>query len=668
MQIDVYLQVIRRWIWLIVLMTGLAAGASYYIVHKQPVSYTANVQLLVGPTVDNAGSNINLLHASTQLMQTYATLATTRDLMQQVIDKLHLQIGPSALAGQIIATPNTTNNILSIAVHSPRQKDAVAIANAVAEGLVALHATRPGETPSNVLQLTAQMKQLQDQVTSSQARIDQLNAAINSNNAGQNQAIVDTQNKIKDLETQLAAPTDPAIAKQIADITARIQQLQTAMQSTVNLDSRRMLLDEMTAQQTQLSALKSEVDNRQRFLLDQLGQQRNALASLQLAASQQQSQLVSQLGIERTQLADAQRNLATATTALQNADSGQITLVNPAVNAPADQDKSLLIALIAGVAGLVLSLTLAFTFEYLDDRIKTPEELAQATGTQVWGSVLKQNALLRPGASNAAITPTNARIAEAFRLMCMKLTSGASRDICSLLVSDLEKKGASAETASNLAVALARNGKRVILVDADIQQPTLGALFKLEEKKGLADWLTRGSGEPGQMRVDSVPGLTVLPVGTVDGNSINELVWPRMTNLLKLFEREADMVIVAGPPLSSSADGFFLASNLGGVLGVAQRGITHWKQAQETVENMHSFGIQVLGVVFADNKPGRFKMSYFPRLGSGASSNGHSVISHPSTSPETISPSLEAFTSTPATKSGAIAGSNGNQGVEDARV
>lgn len=662
MQIDVYLNVIRRWLWLILLMTGVAAGAAYYILQKQPVSYTAQAQLLVGPSVDNANSNINLLHASTQVMQTYATLATTRDLMQQVIEKLHLSIGPSALAGEITATPNTTTNVLTIAVHSPRQKEAVAIANAVADGLVALHLDKPGDTASGTTQLTAQVKQLQDQIAASQSRIDKLNTALNSPNTGLNQAIVDEQNKIRDLQAQLAAPADPAITKEIADLTTRVQQLESAMQSTVNLEAHRLLLDELTAQQAQLNALKSQVSDRQRFLLDQLGQERNTLASLQVATSQQQNQLVSQLGIERTQLADAQRNLGTAMTALANADSGQIQVIDSAVNAPPDQNKAPLIAGIAGVAGLVLALTLAFGFEYFDDRIKTPEELAQATGVQVWGSVWRQNALLPSSRSNAVTTPMNAWIAEAFRIMCMKLTSKASPDICSLLIADLEQGKASPEIASNLAITLARSGKRVILVDADIQQPKLGTLFKIEEKKGLADWLGRDSGEPGQVRIEWAPGLTVLPVGTIDGNSINELVWPRMKTLLKYFEREADMVIVAGPPLSSSADGFFLASNLGGVLAVAQKGVTHWKQAQETIGNLHSFGIQILGVVFADTKASRFKMSYFPRLADGLPGPTHQLpSSHSSTPPEVMTDQpLEALPTTP--------GSNGNSSAGKAGV
>jgi capsular polysaccharide biosynthesis protein/Mrp family chromosome partitioning ATPase len=603
MEIDVYLQVIRRWILLIIVMTAAAAAIGYVLIQRQPTSYSAQVQLLVGPGVDNTSSNLNVLRASTTVMQTYAQLATTKNLLQQVITELKLDMTPNNLASQITVTPNTDAQIITVVVHSTNQKQAIAIANTLAHDLVNLHSVKDVSGPAgDVGALDSQANAIQTQIARSQARINQLQSDLKSASDVQNQpAFADEQNRIKDLEAQIAAPTDPALAKDIQDHQTRIQQLQAALGTAATLDARRMTLDELNREDQKLDSDNSLVSERKRLLIDQLSQEHNRLQSMQTANADLQNQILSQLSIERAQLGDAQRNLATIYPTLQNGFSSQIILIDPATTATPETSKAPLIAAVAGLGGLVLALTLAFAYEYLDDKIKTPDQLAQATGVRVWDSINKKSAprsgwLQRNGNRSDGMS-------EALRRLSIGLTPNGSGNASSVLVSSLERNNDwAAVVASNLAVALARVGKRVILVDANIRQPKLGALFQVDGRTGLADWLAGTSEEPGLIPIASVPGLWLLPVGFANGEVAQDLAWPRMEQLIKSVEPHTDVLIVAGPPLSSSADSYFLASHLGGVLGIATKGKTRRKAAAEIVENLRSSGIRVLGMILADGR------------------------------------------------------------------
>ncbi len=603
MELDVYLRVIRRWIWLIVLLLVIAAGASYLLTRMQPPSYTAQVKLLVGPGVDDPNSNLSILNASTRAMQTYANLATTRNVLEPVIDELKLGMGVNALAGQITVTPDTNTSILTIAVRSANQKQAVDIANGVAKQLQLLHSNASdGQSASND-QVGAQIKVFEDQAARSQARLSQLQSDLQAaSNAENTPAFTDQAKKVQALEAQVNAPTDPAIAKQMQDHQVRIQQLETTLRGTVNVEARRLTLDELAREDQTLQALIGQVNAQKRLVLDQLSQERSRLDSMRSAATNQQSQILSQMAIERTQLADAQRNLSTLYPALSNASINQITVVDPAANATPETGKATLIILVAALAGLVLGITAAFAFEYLDDRIRTPEQLA-ATGARVWGWIGRQKVLLPPDSSKRPLRlGADAKVQEAYRGLSMKLMSNGHSKIASLLIANFEPGDTAAEVASNLAITLARAGRRVALVDANLQESSLGKWFQAENKEGLVDWLTYGPHDLHLVPVEWAPGLSVMPSGVMDSNSSQMLIWPRMADLINRVENQTDILIVAGPPLTASADSLFLASHLGGVLAVAEKGKTKRSSAEAAIENLRSLGIEVLGLILTDGK------------------------------------------------------------------
>ncbi|MBI5030583.1 MAG: P-loop NTPase [Chloroflexi bacterium] len=602
MDIKSYAEVIRRWFWLIALMTIVAAGVSFYVVQRQPNTYVAQVRLLVGPTINDNDPPSSALKGGAQAIQTYANLVTTRNVLQPVIDDLKLNISTNSLANQITVTPSPDSQVLTIAVRSTDPKVAVATANALGQALVRLYSERAViPVTGGTVDTSTQVTQLQNEVADTQKRIDQLEADFKTaSQLSTSPAFTNQEKKIAALEAQLSGPNDAALTKQIQDHQTRIQQLEASLNSTVALDARRLILEQLNREDDLMAAAKSQISDQKRLLIEQLGQERGRLASMQANMVAQQNQIVNQLSLAHTQLSTLQRSLDALLPSLQNNIARQITLIDAAANAPAQSSNGPLIVLFAAAAGMVLGLTLAFTFEFLDDRVRTPAQLAESTKLPVWGTMKKQPALL-PVASNklSLVAPADQKVAEAFRRWCLRLMPNGSTNVCSLLVSNFEPGDASARVASNLALTLARAGKSVILIDADINHPMVGQIFQLNGEKGLADWLAHGKDKPALRPIDWVPGLSVLPVGPVPEGQEQALIWPRMDSLLQSTTAQADMVVVAGPPLSSSADSYFLASHVSGVLPIAQINKTSRKQANETIESLRSLGVQVLGSILA---------------------------------------------------------------------
>jgi capsular exopolysaccharide synthesis family protein len=415
-----------------------------------------------------------------------------------------------------------------------------------------------------------------------------------------NPTVVAQQKKIADLEAQLATIPDATLTKEMQDHETRITQLEASLKGTLAVDARRLILDQLSREDNLLAGLKSQINDQKRLLLDQLGQERNRLNNLQTAAIQQQNQILNQLATEHTQLATTQRTLEALSPSLQKGLSRQITVIDPATNAPLQTGNTLLIVLAAAVAGMVLGLTLAFLFEYFDDRIRTPEQLGEATGARVWGLLPKPTDAPVLGRLKAGATSlTDQRIAESFRQLSVQLLPNSTTNLGSVLVSNFEPGDAAARIASNLAITLARAGKRVLLIDGDLQQPLLGELFELGDRKGLADWLGDGATQPDIVSIEWMPGLSVLPVGSSDNNSVPEMIWTRMDTLLKNVQAQNDLIVVAGPPLTTSADSVFFAEHVDGVLAVAQRNHTTRQKARQAIENLRALGVQILGVVLA---------------------------------------------------------------------
>jgi succinoglycan biosynthesis transport protein ExoP len=274
------------------------------------------------------------------------------------------------------------------------------------------------------------------------------------------------------------------------------------------------------------------------------------------------------------------------------------------------------------VLGLLIGLMLAYLLEALNTSIRRPEDLEAAlhvpglavipriTGGSDGRSRLRR--LLGAGKQGrlAAGSPMSGGQTfsigiEAFRnLRTSLIWSDGGEELKTLVVTSAAPGEGKTLTAANLAVTLAYDGLRVLLVDCDIRRPRVHGLFHLPRAPGLMELLTT-SNAPGApplpaIRETSIAGLSVLPCGALPSNAANLLSGTRMRVLLQDLREQFDIIVLDTPPVLATADAGIVASLTDGVLLVVRAGATDRNAAQRACQQLANVGARVIGTVLND--------------------------------------------------------------------
>jgi succinoglycan biosynthesis transport protein ExoP len=166
-----------------------------------------------------------------------------------------------------------------------------------------------------------------------------------------------------------------------------------------------------------------------------------------------------------------------------------------------------------------------------------------------------------------------------------------------LITSSAPREGKSL-TAVNLAVTLAGSeDARVILVDADMRDPTIHRLLGVDNKRGLADYLA-GEAVLGQsIRATAVPNLFLLSAGRIPGNPTKLLSSTRLRDLIRRLSNDFDHVIIDTPPVVTFTDAAVVAPYVDGVVLVAKAGETPRKDAAQAQFLLGRVDSRILGTV-----------------------------------------------------------------------
>jgi capsular exopolysaccharide synthesis family protein len=168
-----------------------------------------------------------------------------------------------------------------------------------------------------------------------------------------------------------------------------------------------------------------------------------------------------------------------------------------------------------------------------------------------------------------------------------------------ILVTSTNPEEGKTAVSTNLAVALSRQGKRTLLVDADMRLPSIHAVLGLENAVGLADVLTGRSpvGTPGLLQEIEGTNLKILPSGVPPENPYELLDPNRVTSLLAPFRDQFDVVVVDTPPVLRTGDAIKLASVADQTVFVVESGRTDVRQATWAKRLLASVSARVAGVV-----------------------------------------------------------------------
>src|SRR4051794_14933907 len=257
------------------------------------------------------------------------------------------------------------------------------------------------------------------------------------------------------------------------------------------------------------------------------------------------------------------------------------------------------------LVGLALGIGLAVLRESLDTTIKSVEDLHNIMDTPVLGIIPEDN----EARANPLISAEQGNLrAEAYRQVRTNLQFiDVERSVKSVVITSAIPDEGKSTTACNLAIAFARTGARVLLVEADLRRPRTADYLGIEGAVGLTNVLL------GQVPVGDVLQtwgtlpLKVLPSGPIPPNPSELLGSTPMIELVQLLGAHADIVILDAPPLLPVTDAAVLSTVCDGALIVARHGHTRRDQLAAADEAVTKVGGRVLGVL----------LNRVPRRGAG---------------------------------------------------
>jgi succinoglycan biosynthesis transport protein ExoP len=251
---------------------------------------------------------------------------------------------------------------------------------------------------------------------------------------------------------------------------------------------------------------------------------------------------------------------------------------------------------LAAVVSLLLGLGAVALRERLDRRLRSSEELEPLLGAPLL-SVIPRAAF--PGAR-----PAPAAVRESFRTLAASLLYfNVDRQLSTVLITSPTKGDGKTTVAVYLAIALAKDGQNVVLIDADLRHPQVGVRLGIEPRIGLSEVLTgQGHADDALVRVDVGDGdqggrLRVLAAGRTPPNPARLLISERMSSLRMKLAEEADIVVIDTPPLLNVSDAVPLLESVSGTVIVAKVGTTTRDALRRTRQVIDTARGSILGIV-----------------------------------------------------------------------
>jgi capsular exopolysaccharide synthesis family protein len=285
--------------------------------------------------------------------------------------------------------------------------------------------------------------------------------------------------------------------------------------------------------------------------------------------------------------------------------------------------------LIGFLVSLIGGVGLAFFLEYLDNTVKSVEDVGRVAQLPTLAVIPSINAettrALAPkrngngraaasaarGLSLAATSHTApdkltklvaldqlSSVVEAYRMLRTSvLLSAAGAPPKTILFTSGQPGEGKTTTAINTAISLSQLGASVLLIDADLRRPTVHRVFKMKEGSGLSTFLAR------QVEIDSLihklwaPNLSVLPCGPIPPNPAELVSSERMRELLRELWGKYDHILIDSPPLTHVTDPVILSTMVDGVILVVQAGRSTREVVRRARQELGSVGAKIFGVV-----------------------------------------------------------------------
>ena len=212
----------------------------------------------------------------------------------------------------------------------------------------------------------------------------------------------------------------------------------------------------------------------------------------------------------------------------------------------------------------------------------------------------KQQLEINERPSLVTLTRPSSVIAEQFRTIRTNIQfSMVDKNLKTLVVTSAGPGAGKSTISANLAVTFAMQGKKVLIVDADMRKPTVHKTFRLPNRDGLTTLLTERDVEIKDIahRVD-IEGLYVITSGAIPPNPSELLASNRMNQLKAEFEGLFDLVIFDMPPVIAVTDAQIMASKVDGTIFVINKDGANKEMVMKSKELLEKVKANVIGTVF----------------------------------------------------------------------
>jgi len=287
--------------------------------------------------------------------------------------------------------------------------------------------------------------------------------------------------------------------------------------------------------------------------------------------------------------------------------------------------------------GMMLSVSIVFLLEYLDDSIRRVDDAEKRLGLPLIGSIPRIQAtnstdVALPQASDRASQSLasvgagkirnsdrdrrkglevlqgrliknighKSAVAESYRSLWTNIQfANLDEPVKTVLVTSPSPKEGKSLTTANLALTIAQADLRVLLIDADLRRPTAHRLFGCQRDPGLSELITEDVGNLENYVTNTyADNLYVLPSGKVPPNPVGILGSDKMKLLVEEAKKRYDLVLFDSPPVVAMADASVLAKGLDLTLLVLQVGQTKYQVAKQAKDLLDRLDVSIFGVVF----------------------------------------------------------------------
>jgi capsular exopolysaccharide synthesis family protein len=245
--------------------------------------------------------------------------------------------------------------------------------------------------------------------------------------------------------------------------------------------------------------------------------------------------------------------------------------------------------------GLGAGLGAAFLLEFVDDTFRTAEDLERASGLVTLGIVPK---VLKPEDLEAEFADPRSAMSEAYRSLCTAMQFSTARGLPKTIAIT---SAVPSEGKSLTSVAIGRHfatmGLKVLLVDADMRNPSLHHKLGCDHTVGLSNYLTGACRPPDAFQQTAYPNLAFMSAGPLPPNAADLLAGPRLLSLLSIGSEVFDLIILDGPPVMGLADAMLLSNAVEATVVIVAAGQTRVGLVSEALKRLSHARGKVIGAV-----------------------------------------------------------------------